>query len=324
MKRFWNFVFRTLLLLVSIFYFLVSAVGQTAYPASLGFPAGIIGTAESGTLTTTFTNTSSVTISSMSVSVTTNSAAYSVSTSPTTNCGGSMTSGATCTLTVTYTPQVTGLNAGTITISWSGTAYSPFYVYLAGYGFQGGSSMISGPICNYQGTTAVSITTTSFTSLGYNGCVIAGGAANYLGKTIYVEGSGVYTNGAASVLNIEVSFCTVSGCGSGTVLSPAGFVATSTSQSNTLTNGQFNFDGYITISATGNASNGAGMAEIQGCFNLGSTTGAVVSCFQDTATAVSSTFDLTVNEYLTPQFKFSTSNAGNSATLQQFSAQFMN
>jgi len=109
--------------------------GQSASPSSLTFPAGPLSISESGTLATTFTNTSTVTISAISVTVGgTNSADFSVTTSPATNCGGSLATGATCTLTATFTPGGLGSRAATISISWTGNAFSPFTVFLAGYG----------------------------------------------------------------------------------------------------------------------------------------------------------------------------------------------
>ena len=313
-------------LLLSALCLLPSALlGQSANPASIGFPAGVIGTAESATLTTTFTNTSNVTITSMSVSVTTNSAAYSVATSPSTNCGGSLTAGSTCTLTVTYTPQVTGLNAGTITISWSGNGYSPFYVYLSGYGFQGGSAVLSQPIGSYAGATAVTITGTSLTALG-GPLTIPAGALNYVGKRLWVHGSGVFTNAATSpLLTVAVSFCTVSGCGSGTVVTPTGLTFVSTADGQTTTNAQFWFDGTFTITSLDTGSGGNGNAKGMGCINLGSATTVAVSCFADTATSTNGTaISLTSVEYIEPEFKFSVSNSSNAATLLEWEAEFEN
>jgi hypothetical protein len=66
------------------------------------------------------------------------------------------------------------------------------------------------------------------------------------------------------------------------------------------------------------------MAKSHGWFNLGATTASAMSSFMDTATAVSAAVDLTQDEYVVPQFKFTTSNAGNAATLQQMTIEQLN
>jgi hypothetical protein len=172
---------------------------------------------------------------------------------------------------------------------------------------------VSGVIGTYQGTTATPITTGNFTVLAGPAISLSAGTANVAGKTVVIEGYGVYTTGAASLLNIEISLCTVSGCGSGTVLSPAGCLVTSTNQANVLANGQFRFRCLMTTATTG--ATGTVMAKSIDDFQLGSATTAALSEFGDTATAVSAAVDLTVAEFVTPQFKFTSSNAGNSATL---------
>lgn len=174
---------------------------------------------------------------------------------------------------------------------------------------------VTGLIGVYQGTTSTGITTGNFTALtGPTTQKIAAASANTANKVVTVRYGGVYTNAAASLLNTEVSLCTVAGCGSGTVLSPAGCVVTTTNQANNLTNGQFNATCTFIVASTG--ASGTLMAKSQGAFNLGSATSAVLSAFGDTATAVSAAVDLTVDEFVQPQFKFTTGNAGNSATLQ--------
>lgn len=135
------------------------------------------------------------------------------------------------------------------------------------------------------------------------------------GKVIRIHGAGVYTNAAASLLNAEVMLCQVSGCGSGTVVAPAGCAVVTTNQANNLTNGQFHIDCTLTATATVGAS-GTFWANGTVCANLGAATSAIVSCFDDTAVAASAAVDETKNEFVNIGFKFTTSNAGNSVTLQ--------
>jgi len=170
----------------------------------------------------------------------------------------------------------------------------------------------------YQGTTAVAITTTSYTALiaAASDVPLQANTLGVPGKHTHIRASGVYTNGAASLLNAEVMLCTVSGCATGTVVAPAGCAITTTNQANDLTNGQFTLDCILIASSTVGAS-GTFMAKGTVGANLGSATSAVLSIFADTATAVSAAVDETNIEYVNIGFKFSTSNAGNSATLQE-------
>jgi hypothetical protein len=132
------------------------------------------------------------------------------------------------------------------------------------------------------------------------------------GKHIHVHFEGVYTNAAASLLNAEVMLCQVSGCATGTVVAPAGCAVVTTNQANNLTNGQFYGDCDLISTSTLGAS-GTFMAKSLVGANLGAATSAVTSLFQDTATAVSAAVDETKDQFVNPAFKFTTSNAGNSA-----------
>jgi hypothetical protein len=171
----------------------------------------------------------------------------------------------------------------------------------------------------YQGTTSVPITDTAFHALiaAASDPSIPANLANINPRKIRIHGSGVYTNAAASVLNVDIQLCTVSGCATGTVVSPAGCAVTTTNQANNLTNGQFTIDCTLTTTSTlGSA--GTFMAKSTVCANLGATTAVVLSCFEDTAVAVSAAVDETVQEFVNPAFKFTTSNAGNSAIILEF------
>lgn len=211
---------------------------------------------------------------------------------------------------------VLDLRSGTpIYYGWNGSAYAIVLNVTA-------TGVRPGLLGTFQGTSSTSITTGNFTVLTGPAISIPASVANIAGKRIRVHGSGVYTNAAASLLNADIALCTVSGCGSGTVVAPAGCVVTSTNQANNLTNGQFTFDCTFTTATTGAA--GTLMAKATAGFNLGAATTAVQSIFADTATAASAAVDLTVAEFVHPRFKFTTSNAGNSATLQEVSVEVLN
>lgn len=177
----------------------------------------------------------------------------------------------------------------------------------------------------FQGTTSVPITDTAFHALiaASSDPSIPANVSNINPRKIACHGDGVYTNAAASLLNVDLQVCTVSGCGSGTVVSPAGGAVTSTNQANNLTNGQWTLDVSLTSTST-LGSSGTFMVKSTACFNLGTTTAAVLSCFADTATAVSAAIDETVQEFLNPAFKFSTSNAGNSAIVHDWDCKQVN
>ncbi len=143
------------------------------------------------------------------------------------------------------------------------------------------------------------------------------------GKRIRVHASGVYTNAAASLLNVEAMLCQTPGCGSGTIVAPAGCAVVTTNQANNLTNGQWTIDCTMTATATVGSA-GTLWAKGTVCANLGAATSAIVSCFADTATAASAAVNETVNEFVNIGFKFSTSNAGNSATVQEAAVEVLN
>jgi len=133
------------------------------------------------------------------------------------------------------------------------------------------------------------------------------------GKHIHIRGSGVYTNAAASLLNGEVMLCTVSGCGSGTVV--AYCPVTTTNQANDLTNGQFTFD-CVLIATSTVGSSGTFMANPP-WREPGNGDHRGTLLFRRHCNRRGSAVDETSTEYVNVAFKFSTSNAGNSATLQE-------
>lgn len=150
--------------------------------------------------------------------------------------------------------------------------------------------------------------------------------ANFIGlpnKVVRVHGQGRYTNAAASLLNAEVMLCQTSGCGSGTVVAPAGCAIVTTNQANNLTNGQFTLDCTLVSTPTVGAS-GTFMAKGLVSANLGSATSAVQSFFADTSTAASAAVDETKTEWVNIGFKFTSSNAGNSAVLDALTVEVLN
>jgi hypothetical protein len=174
---------------------------------------------------------------------------------------------------------------------------------------------ISYSLGNYQGTTSVPITDANFHALiaASSDVPIPANLLNIANvKKVRIHASGTYVNAAASLLNVRADLCTVSGCATGTDFAAAGCAVVTTNQANNLTNGQWTIDCTLTTTSTVGSS-GTLMAKSTVCANLGAATSAVLSCFADTATAVSAAVDETVAEFVNISFKFTTSNAGNSA-----------
>lgn len=141
------------------------------------------------------------------------------------------------------------------------------------------------------------------------------------GKRVHIHADGVYNAAAASLLNAQVMLCQVSGCGSGTIVTPAGCTVTTTNQANVLANGQFTLDCTLTATPTVGAS-GTFWAKSMGCAQLGTAATAALSCFADTSVAASAAVDETKNQFVNIGFKFTTGNAGNTATLQSYEVDF--
>jgi hypothetical protein len=181
-----------------------------------------------------------------------------------------------------------------------------------------------GAVGAYQGVASVGITTANFTALiaAASDVKIPANFLNVAGKKVRVHGSGVYTTGAASLLNVRVDLCTISGCASGTDFAAAGCAVVTTNQANVLANGQFSIDCTFTTTSTLGAS-GTLMAKALVCAQLGAATTAVQSCFQDAVLAVSAAVDETVDEFVNISFKFTTSNAGNSAILNEMTVELV-
>lgn len=196
--------------------------------------------------------------------------------------------------------------------------FRDYFGHLSMYGGAGVvllGNMVSTP-GTYQGTASVPITDTAFHALIAAASDISLPAASIgvPGKTFRIHADGVYTTGAASLLNADVLICQISGCASGTIVSPLGCTIATTNQANVLANGQFTLDCTMIATATVGAS-GTFMTKGTACANLGAATSAVLSCFADTATGVSPAIDETKAQFINIGFKFTSSNAGNSATL---------
>jgi hypothetical protein len=92
-------------------------------------------TTTSAAQTVTLTNTGNATLSNISIAVAgTNPKDYNVTTSPATNCGGSLAASAKCTISVTFAPGASGASSATMTIT-DNASTSPQTISLSGNGF---------------------------------------------------------------------------------------------------------------------------------------------------------------------------------------------
>jgi hypothetical protein len=141
---------------------------------------------------------------------------------------------------------------------------------------------------------------------------LTAGYFNSLRQPFLFNGAGVYTTpiGQTPTLTFKVKLCTVSGCGSGTVVTLASIASTATLANSTNNTWNVNFLGYTAaVGATGNL-------EIHGplTVDLGSLSTSPDSVFNDTNTAVSGNIDLTAALFVDFTVTTSTGSTSNSIT----------
>ncbi len=105
------------------------ALPLTFYPASLTFAAQTVGTT-SGTKTVTVTNHLS---SAVSISLVP-SGDFAVTTNITNGCGSTLNALAKCAFAVSFTPSKTGTVLGVVTVTYSGSSFSPQVLKVTGTG----------------------------------------------------------------------------------------------------------------------------------------------------------------------------------------------
>ena len=145
------------------------------------------------------------------------------------------------------------------------------------------------------------------------------GALNFVSRTLLIQLAGVYSTPAASTTTLthKLKLCTVSGCGSGTVITLASWI-TSALGGVQATNNPYN---CILNSSTQTA--GASSAfEAHGnlTIDLAALSSAAESVFADNNTATIGTIDSTAQLFLQHTIAFGTASASNSATDRQMIA----
>jgi len=156
-------------------------------------------------------------------------------------------------------------------------------------------------------TNPTAATDTQLTELS-----LPGGYLNLAGQAVVIHGGGVYSTGAASspTITISAKLCTVSGCGSGTVV-PLSAIASGAASASATTNAPWNF----TVSAVTNAAGATGNLIVKGspglAVDLSNVVSAAATVYPDVNTAVSSNIDLTAPLFLDYTVALSATGASN-------------
>ena len=141
---------------------------------------------------------------------------------------------------------------------------------------------------------------------------LTAGYLNTLASPFLINAAGIYTtaSGQTPTLTFKVKLCTVSGCGSGTVVTLTSIPSLATLSANS--NNPWNFSFLSYTSTTG----AMGNVEIHGplAVDLGALPSSAAAVFNDENTAVSSNIDLTAALFIDFTVATSTGNAGNSIT----------
>jgi hypothetical protein len=144
---------------------------------------------------------------------------------------------------------------------------------------------------------------------------LSAGYFNSAKQPFLFNAAGVYTTPAAQTptITFKIKLCTISGCGSGTVVTLVSIVTTATLASITNNNWHIDVMGYTAATgATGNL-------EIHGpvAVDLGALTTTADSIFVDTNTGVSSNIDLTAALFVDFTATFSTNAVGANSITQR-------
>lgn len=177
-------------------------------------------------------------------------------------------------------------------------------------GTSGGSG--GGTGSSITSTTPVTATANSTSEQTLMELTLGAGYFNTLGQPFLFNAAGVFSTPVAQTptITLKTKLCTVSGCGSGTVVTLISIITTATLASSTNNNWNFSFLGYTqTVGASGKL-------EIHGplSIDLGALSTSADSIFNDTNTAASSAIDLTGTLFVDFTVTFSTGSASNACT----------
>jgi len=169
-------------------------------------------------------------------------------------------------------------------------------------------------------TTPVTVNTNTTSDQQLMELSLGAGYFNSSKQPFLFDGAGVYTTQTAQTptITLKIKLCTVSGCGSGTVVTLISIVSTATVAAVSNNNWNLSVLGYTATTGT------TGNLEIHGplAVDLGALTTTADSIFVDTNTAVSSNIDLTAALFVDFTIAFST-NAATANTFTQRSGGVM-
>jgi hypothetical protein len=153
-------------------------------------------------------------------------------------------------------------------------------------------------------------------------CTLSANTLNVVGHVLKIYGAAVYSTPVASAatVNLKAKLCTVSGCGSGTVINLASI--TSTANPGTVTNNaiQLNLEAATQTAGASSAYESHGYLLI----DLGASNTVADSIFADTNTATVGTIDSTGQLFLQITGAFSAASASNSLTERLLRVELVN
>lgn len=182
--------------------------------------------------------------------------------------------------------------------------------------YDGTSLFYTGGESTESNVTPVTVNANVATDQLLQAIPIPSNSLNVVGHTLNIWTAGVYTTTAAntSTITIKAKLCTVSGCGSGTVITLATFA--STSNAGGQTNDPFSMQLFSTTQ-TGGASS---VFEAHGNLTVDLTAAVASQVFGDANTAVTSAIDTTGPLFLQITAAFSVASGSNSFTGRQLQA----
>jgi hypothetical protein len=174
------------------------------------------------------------------------------------------------------------------------------------------------PIGSSFNVTPVTVNANSTADQNLQSLVLPAGFFNTLGKSQRIWSAGVYSTPVASTatLTFKLKLCTVSGCGSGTVITLASW--TTSANPGSVTTNPWNTD--LTVITQTAGSSGALESHGNLVIDLGATAGLADSIFSDTNTATVGTIDLSNLLFLQQTVSFSAASASNTCVHRQMSA----
>lgn len=168
-------------------------------------------------------------------------------------------------------------------------------------------------ICSNVSPVTVNSSTTSDQNL--MSCTISAGLLNSSGKMLDIWAGFVYSTPVASVatINLKAKLCTVSGCGSGTVINLASI--TSSANAGNVTNNSINLHLKSTTQTTG--ASAAFESHGNMVIDLGASPGLADSTFSDSNSSTVGTINATGTLFLQFTGAFNAASSSNSITQRQ-------